>query len=114
MTFLGWRLGGWPGALAATVAFLLPATALMTAAAAATFALPDAPWVGRALTGVQGAVVGPLASALWRLARSEAKSSLLTGVLALSFVSGLFINTALVVAWAGVAGVIFDRVRRNG
>ena len=25
VTFLGWRLGGWPGALIATVIFLLPA-----------------------------------------------------------------------------------------
>src|SRR5947209_3409865 len=34
VAFLGWRLCGWPGALVATVMFLLPAFAIMTAAAA--------------------------------------------------------------------------------
>lgn len=100
VTFLGWRLAGWPGALVATAAFLIPATAVMTAAAAATFALPDVPWVRGALTGVQVAVVGLLASALSRLARSEAGAPLLAGVLAVSFVAGLFVNAALLIALA--------------
>jgi chromate transporter len=38
VTFLGWRLGGWPGAIIATVMFLVPAFAIMTVAAAAVFA----------------------------------------------------------------------------
>jgi len=109
MTFLGWRLAGWPGALVATIAFLLPAIALMTVAAAATFALHDVRWVHGALTGVQVAIVGLLASAFWRLARSEADAPLLTGVLALSFAAGLFVNAALVIAWAGIIGVLLDR-----
>src|SRR6266436_7238198 len=45
VTFLGWRLAGWSGALVATIAFLLPALVLMTVAAAAVLSLPDAPWV---------------------------------------------------------------------
>ena len=52
VTFLGWRLGNWPGAIVATVAFVLPALALMTAAAAAVLALPDTRWVHGALTGL--------------------------------------------------------------
>jgi chromate transporter len=35
VTFLGWRLGGWPKAIVATVIFLLPAFVIMTVAAAA-------------------------------------------------------------------------------
>jgi len=62
VTFLGWRMGGWPGAIVATIAFLLPALALMTVAAAAVLALPDAPWVRGALTGLQVAVVGAIAT----------------------------------------------------
>ncbi len=113
VTFLGWRLAGWPGALVATVAFLTPATVLMTAAAAATFALPDTPWVHGALVGMQVAVVGLLASALWRLARSETKAPLLAGVLAVSFVAGLFVSAALVIALAGMTGILLDRLRRR-
>ena len=113
VTFLGWRLGNWPGAIVATVAFLLPALALMTVAAAAVLALPDAPWVRGALTGLQVAVVGLLAAALWHLARSEAGSALLVTVLLLAFAAGLFVNAALVVAAAGVVGVLIDRVKRD-
>jgi chromate transporter len=113
VTFLGWRLGGWPGAIVATVVFVLPATVIMTVAAAAVFALPDAAWVRGALTGLQVAVIGLLGAALWRLARSEAGTMPLTIVLAVAFAAGLFINAAVVVAAAGVIGVVIDRTNRH-
>jgi chromate transporter len=113
VTFLGWRVGNWPGAVVATVAFLLPALALMTVAAAAVMALPDAPWVRGALTGLQVAVVGLLAAALWHLARSEAGSAPLLTVLLAGFAAGLFVNAAAVVAAAGAIGVVIDRVKRD-
>ena len=113
VTFLGWRMGGWPGAIVATIAFLVPALGLMTVAAAAVLALPDAPWVRGALTGLQVAVVGLLAAALWHLARSEAGSSLLLIVVLTAFAAGLFVNAALVVAAAGAIGVAVDRVKRD-
>jgi len=113
VTFLGWRLGSWPGAIVATAAFLVPALALMTVAAAAVLALPDAPWVRGALMGLQIAVVGLLAAALWHLTRSEAGSALLLTVLLAAFAAGLFVNAALVVAAAGAIGVLIDRVKRD-
>ena len=113
VTFLGWRLGGSPGAIVATIMFLLPAAAIMTGAAAAVFALPDAAWVCGALTGLQVAVVGLLGAALWRLARSEAGSRLLIIVLLAAFGAGLFINAAIVVAAAGVIGVLVDRTKHH-
>lgn len=113
VTFLGWRLGGWPGALVATVAFLLPAFALMTVAAAAVLALPDAAIVRAAFSGLQVAVVGLLAAAMWRLARSEARSGVLPVVLVAAFLAGLFVNAAVVVAVAGAVGTALDRVRRR-
>ena len=113
VTFLGWRLGGWPGAVVATAMFLLPAFAIMTIAAAAVFALPDAPLVRKALAGLQVAVVGILAAAMWRLARSEAGSVPLMVVLVAAFGAGLFLNAALIVGAAGAIGVAFDRVTRH-
>jgi len=113
VTFLGWRLGGWPGAVIATAMFLLPAFAIMTIAAAAVFALPDAPLVRNALAGLQVAVVGILAAAMWRLARSEAGSVPLMIVLVAAFGAGLFLNAALIVGAAGAIGVAFDRVTRH-
>jgi len=113
VTFLGWRLGNWPGAIVATSAFILPALALMTVAAAAVLALPDAAGVRGALTGLQIAVVGLLAAALWHLARSEAGSVLLLTVLLVAFAAGLFVNAAVVVTVAGAIGVLIDRVKHN-
>jgi len=113
VTFLGWRLGNWPGAIVATSAFILPALALMIVAAAAVLALPDAAWVRGALTGLQIAVVGLLAAALWHLARSEAGSALLLTVLLVAFAAGLFVNAAVVVAGAGAIGVLIYRVKHN-
>ncbi|HEV8680334.1 MAG TPA: chromate transporter [Stellaceae bacterium] len=113
VAFLGWRLGGWTGAITAAVMFLLPAFAMMTVAAAAVFALPDRPVIRSAFAGLQVAVVGILAAAMWRLARSEAASVPLTVVLIAAFGFGLFINAALVVGLAGLLGVAVDRVTRN-
>jgi chromate transporter len=110
VTFLGWRLAGWPGAIVATLTFLLPGFVVMTVAAAAVFALPDAPIVRRALTGLQVAVVGLLAGAMWRLARSEVRSVPLMIVLATAFVLGLFVNAAVVVVLAGAIGVAIHRM----
>jgi chromate transporter len=113
VTFIGWRLGGWSGAMVATVMFLLPAFMIMTIAAAAVFALPDAPIVRSALAGLQVAVVGILAAAMWRLARSEAGSVPLMIVLIAAFGVGLFVNAAIVVGGAGVIGVVFDRLKSH-
>jgi chromate transporter len=113
VTFLGWRIGGRPRAIVATIAFLLPALVSMTVAAAAVLGLPDAPWVRGALTGLQVAVVGALSAALWHLAHSEAGSGLLLIVLLIAFVAGLFVNAALVVAAAGAIGVVVDRVKHD-
>ena len=113
ITFLGWRLGGWPGAVVSTIAFLLLAFAMMTLAAAAARALPDTSWVRGALTGLQVAVVGLLAAAMWRLARSEAGTIVLTVVLLAAFAAGFFVNAAFVVAAAGTIGVAINRVKRD-
>jgi chromate transporter len=113
VTFLGWRIGGWAGAILATIAFLLPAFVIMTVAAAAVFALPDAAWGRGALTGIQVAVVGILAAASWRLVRSEASSAVLSTVVLGAFVAGLFVNAAVVVAAAGVIGIGMDRLKAN-
>lgn len=112
VAFLGWRLRRWPGALAATLAFLSPSVVLMVAAAAAVASLPDAPWASGALAGVQVAVVGLLAGAIWKLARSEAKGWPLLIALSAAFVLGFVVNAALVVVGVGAAGVLWSRRRK--
>ncbi len=114
VTFLGWRLAGLPGALAATVGFLIPAAILMIGAAAATAVLPDTAWVRGALLGLQIAVVGLLAHAMIGLLRKEAASTALAAVAGCAAVAGFFVNAAVIVAVAGLIGVTGHYCRRRG
>ena len=114
VAYLGWLLRGWPGALLAAIAFIMPAAAMMIIVAAASLALPDQPWVLGALTGIQVGVVGLLAAGMWRLARSEAKGAVLTGVLLASCVLGFFVHAVMIVVGAGIIGAIFGAERSDG
>lgn len=113
VTFLGWRVAGLRGALAATAGFVAPAALLMTAAAAGTAVLPDAAWVRGGLLGLQVAVVGLLAHATAGLLAREAGTVVLAGVAGAAAVAGAFVNAALVVAVPGVAGVAVEHFRRT-
>ncbi len=114
VAYLGWRLRGWPGALVAAGAFIAPATVLMIVVAAGSLALPEGAWVQGALTGIQVAVVGLLAGAMWRLARSEAGSLPLVAALLAGGVLGFFVHAVFVVVGAGLIGVLVERKRGDG
>jgi chromate transporter len=114
VAYLGLRLHGWPGAIVAAAAFIAPATVLMILAAMAMLALPEQPWIRGALTGIQVGVVGLLISAMWRLARSEAKNAMLTAVLLTSCVLGFFVHAALIVVGAGLLGALLTQDKGNG
>jgi chromate transporter len=114
VAYLGWRIRGWPGALVAATAFIAPATVLMIAVAASSLALPDKPWVQGALTGIQVGVVGLIAAAMWRLARSEANSPLLIAVLLAGGILGFFVHAVVVVVGAGLIGALTNAERANG
>jgi len=109
VAFLGWRLRRWPGAILASVAFVAPSAVLMIAAAAGAIALPDNAVVQGALTGVQVAVVGLLAAAMWKLAQSEAKGRgpLLILIAALSL--GFVLHPVVIVVAAGLIGALVGR-----
>jgi chromate transporter len=114
VAYLGWRLRGWPGALIAATAFIAPATVMMIVVAAGSLALPDAPWVRGALTGIQVGVVGLIAAAMWRLARSEANSPTLIAVLVAGGMLGFFVHAVIVVVGAGLLGGLVNAERGSG
>ncbi len=114
VSYLGWRLGGWPGAIVAAIAFIAPAAAMMIAVAAVSIALPDAPWVRGAVNGIQVAVVGLVIAAMWRLARNQAKNAVLTAVLLTSCVLGFFVYAVIIVVAAGLLGALIGTEKING
>jgi chromate transport protein ChrA len=82
---------------------------LMMLAAAFSLALPEHPVVNRSLTGLQVGVIGLLAASMWRLARSEAKDTARLMILVACAVLGFFFNAALVIAAAGLVGMLMSK-----
>jgi chromate transporter len=111
--YLGYRLGGWPGAALATSAFLLPAFLLMLALSIAyeeiTAGLGST--ATPALGGLTAAVVGILIATIYRLAKPTI-ITLMGGVVAVAACSlgiGLRINPAWIVIAAGILGILMPQ-----
>ncbi|HEY6363832.1 MAG TPA: chromate transporter [Candidatus Binatia bacterium] len=113
VSYLGYRLGGWPGAALATTAFLLPAFLLMLVLSIAyeeiTAGLGNA--AIPALGGLTAAVVGILIATIYRLAKPTI-TTMLSGVVAVAAcVMGiaLRINPAWLVLAAGILGILMPQ-----
>ena len=111
--YLGYRLGGWPGAALATFAFLLPAFLLMLVLSMAygeiTASLGGA--ATPALGGLTAAVAGILVATIYRLAK-PAITTLMGGVVAVAACAlgiALRINPAWLVLAAGILGILMPQ-----
>ena len=111
--YLGYRLGGWPGAALATSAFLLPAFLLMLALSIVyeeiTVLLSDA--ATPALRGLTAAVAGILVATIYRLAKPTI-TTLTGGAVAVAACAAgivLRINPAWIVLIAGMLGILWPQ-----
>jgi chromate transporter len=111
--YLGYRLGGWPGAALATSAFLLPAFLLILVLSILydeiTFLLGDT--ATPALRGLTAAVAGILVATIYRLAK-QTVTTLTGGVVALAACAPgvvLQINPAWIVLAAGILGILMPQ-----
>lgn len=113
VAFLGWRLHGWLGMLVAAVAFLLPAFAVMLVFAAAYHLLRPLHGVSAALQGLTAAAVGLIAATMLTLGRKTVQGWSDVAVAALVFLGSvrLHLNPALLVALAGLLGVVREARR---
>ena len=113
VAYLGYRLGGWPGAALSTSAFLLPAFLLMLVLSILyeemTALLADS--AAPALKGLTAAVTGILVATIYRLAKPTITT--LTGgvvaVAACAFGIVLRINPAWIVLAAGILGILMPQ-----
>ncbi len=111
VAYLGWRLGGWPGSVLATIGFILPSVVLMIFFAWGYAHVAHLPGVASARRGVLAVVVALLLVTLYRLARPVLTTPL-TGALALAafiLVAGLHVGSILTVVAAGVLGIALMR-----
>jgi chromate transporter len=99
---IGLRQAGWPGLILAGACFILPATLIVTALAAAYVRFGSLPQIGGLLYGVKPVIIAIVAHALWMLARSAVKDSLLA-VVAMGVVGLIFarVNELLLLFGAG-------------
>jgi chromate transporter len=106
-TFVGYLVGGWPGAALATIGIFLPSFVFVAAVRPLVPRLRRSPWTGLALDGVNVAALGLMAGVTWRLGRAALVDPL-TGLLALAALALLVrfrVNSVWLVAGGGIVGL---------
>lgn len=109
--YVGYRLRGVPGALAATLGFVLPAFVLVTALSVAYFAGGELPWVHKLFLGLEALVIGVLANVTLKLGQQAIKGRIELFIALAAFVALLFkVNAILVPLVAlGVGAMAISR-----
>jgi chromate transporter len=112
-TFIGYQLGGLPGAVIATLAIFLPSFILVGSIARLGSLMRERPAAAAFLDGVNAASLGLMAGVTWQLADDGIKDPV-TGLLAVATALAVWrtkLNPALLIAAGGLIGVIVGLLR---
>lgn len=118
-TFVGCRLRGIPGALAATAGIVSPSILIITIIAEFISNFESIAWVQKALSGINVAVTALLTYAVFNFAKKSIKKWWGAIFYAASF-SALFffgVPSVVVIVFAAAAGIVIGRLsggKRNG
>jgi chromate transporter len=111
--FVGYRVGGMPGALIACLGAVLPPTVIMLVTAAILTRLRGEAWIGSFVKGLAPALAALLLITAYNLvAESGATqlwSPLLLGAISLLAIVVLKVPPTLVVLAAGLVGIVWFR-----
>ncbi len=112
-TYLGWLLRGPKGGLFAGALFILPGFVSIMALSILFAVYGDVAWVGGVFFGISAAVIAVVANAVRRIGGRVIKNKVMFGVSAAAFVGIFFLELPfpLIVALAGVAGLVGGRLR---
>ncbi|MEO1775333.1 MAG: chromate efflux transporter [Pseudomonadota bacterium] len=115
-TWLGWRLHGLAGGLAAGGLFILPGAILMLLLAWLAAAGGDVPLVAAVFGGVQPVVIAVVLQAMVKLSGRALKAQAAYVLAALAFVGLVFADLPfpLIVALAALAGLFIDLGAQDG
>jgi chromate transporter len=112
-TWVGWRLHGWRGGLAAGLLFVIPGACIILALSVLYALAANLGWVAALFLGVKAAVLAIVVQALLRIAGraldTDVKRALAAGAFAGLFL--LDLPFPLVVLGSGVIGIVIARVR---
>jgi len=115
VTYLAWRLRGWPGALVGAAAFVTPAAACMLAIAILYGRFARLPDVSLALQGMAAAIVGLLVLAVWRLGRPNIVDTTSALLAVAAFLVGyrLHLPPTWIVVLGGLIGIALELGRKG-
>jgi chromate transporter len=107
-TYVGWRLHGLKGGLAAGLLFVLPGAALILALAAVYALYGSTPLLAALFLGVKAAVLAIVVEALLRISRKSLKDGVEWGIAAAAFAGIFFFKMPfpLIVLAAGAIGYV--------
>ena len=108
VSYLGYKLGGWTGSAASTIAFVLPAFVMMLILAVAYGSIATLPNVQGGLRGLSAAVIGVLVVTCYRLGRKTIKDWLGVILAVIAFVAAVVFHAplAFIVVGAGIIGLL--------
>jgi chromate transporter len=109
-TFIGYLVGSWPGAVAATVGIFLPSFLFVAAVNPLVPRLRRSLWMGALLDGVNAAAVGLMAAVTWELGRAAIVDPL-TALLAL-IAAALLIRFKVNSTWLVTGGALIGLTYR--
>jgi chromate transporter len=113
VTYIGWRLHGIWGGIAAGSLFVIPSIFVMLILSYLAVAQIDIPAVAAAFYGIQPVVVAIVIEAVLRIGKKALKHRLLYGFAALAFVAIYFFKVPFpyIVAGAAAGGLLLRRAR---
>jgi chromate transporter len=107
-TFIGYLVGGWPGALLATLAIFLPGFVFVALVFPIVPRLRGSPWTRGFLDGANVAALGLMAAVTWQLAQAAIIDPLTAALalVALLLLVRFKINSAWLVLGGGAIGIV--------
>ena len=114
-TYIGRRICGVRGAVAATTGVVLPSFVIILAAVLALGQIGDNPWLAGAFLGVKAAVCGLILLSAFRLGKQILRTPLQWALMIASFVAiGIFgINAIWVILGAAILGILVNALRKE-
>ena len=107
-TFIGYLVGGWAGAVVATVAVFLPSSVFVAVVYPLVPRLRASPWTAAFLDGANAAAVGLMAAVAWQLGTTSIVDGLTAGLglTAAVLLIRFRVNSAWLVLGGGLTGLL--------
>lgn len=107
-TFIGYRVGGFFGAMAATVGVVLPSFAIIALISYVLTAFQNVVWIQYAFNGIRAGVLALIVKALWSMYKQSPKGifSYLIMLGAFAVTAFLPVNVVFVILFCAAAGIV--------